>query len=139
VIVDFYLHSCCYAVICLSCYLVIFCLYLSGYYSVHIVYMHELSPLHTLIRSLSDDPEFTRLNIGRFVSIVQVFEETVLFVKSWSFSLFDSGTLIFLIFILFSDSRYIRFICYSSSLYDIMRGCLYVLLQWSLTHYSINL
>ena len=23
--------------------------------------------------------------------------------------------------------------------YDIMRGCLYVLLQWSLTHYSINL
>ena len=59
----------------------------------------------------------------------QVFDETVRFVKSWSFSLFDSGILIFLAFILFSDSRYIRFSCYSSLyLYDIMRGGLYVIL-----------
>ena len=39
------------------------------------------------------------------------------FAKSWSFSLFDSGILIFLAFILFPDSRYIRFSCYSSSLF----------------------
>ena len=54
------------------------------------------SPLytHTLTRSLSDDPGFARPDIGRFVSIVQVFEETARFAKSWSFSLFDSGNLI---------------------------------------------
>jgi len=102
--------------------------------------MHELSPLHTLTRSLSDDPEFARPGIGRFVSIVQVFDETVRYAKSWSFSLFDSGILIFLIFILFPDSRisdsFVIPVLYS---YDIMCGCLYVLLQWSLNHYSINL
>ena len=63
---------------------------------VHIVYMHEQSSLHTLTRSLSDDPEFVRPDIGRFVSIVQVFDGTVRFAKSWSFSLFDSGILSFL-------------------------------------------
>ena len=31
---------------------------LSCYYSVHIIYMHELSSLNTLTRSLSDDPGF---------------------------------------------------------------------------------
>jgi len=77
------------------------------------------SPLytHTLTRSLSNDPEFARPDIGCFVSIVQVFEETVRFAKSWNFSLFDSSILIFLVFILFPNSRYIRFICYSSSLF----------------------
>jgi len=90
------------------------------------------SPLytHTLTRSLSDDPRFARPDIGRFVSVVQVFVETVHFAKSWSFSLFDSGILIFLSFMLFPNSRYIRFSCYSSLYtYDIMHGCLYVILQ----------
>ena len=58
--------------------------------------MHELFPLHTLTSSLSNDPGFARPDIGRFVSIVQVFVETVCFAKSWSFSLFDSGILSFL-------------------------------------------
>ena len=102
-------------VICWSYYLVILYLQLSYYYLVHIVYMHELSPLHTLTRSLSDDPGFVRPDIGRFVSIAQVFDETVRFAKSWIFSLFDFGILIFLVFILFPDSRYIRFSRYSSS------------------------
>jgi len=90
-------------------------------------------PLYTtLTGSLSDDPGFARPDIGRFVSIVQVFVETVRFAKSWSFSLFDSSILILLAFILFPNSRYIRFSCYSSLyLYDIMRGYLYVILQYS--------
>jgi len=93
----------------------------------HCLHARALLFTHTLTRSLSDDPGFARPDIGCFVSIVQVFVEIVRFAKSWSFSLFDSGILIFLFFILFPDSRYIRFSCYSSLyLYDIMRGCLYV-------------
>jgi len=85
---------------------------------------------HTLTRSLSNDPGFARPDIGRFVSVVQMFVETVCFTKSWSFSLFDSSILILLTFLLFPDSRYIRFSCYSSLyLYNIMRGCSYVILQ----------
>ena len=47
------------------------------------------SPLytHTLIRSLSDDPGFARLDIGRFVSNMQVFDETVLLARNWTLSL----------------------------------------------------
>ena len=119
------------SVICLSCYLVI--LYLQLFlllFCAHCLYARAFSFTHTLTRSLSDDPEFVRPDIGRFVSIVQVFVETVRFAKSWSFSLFDSDILIFLAFILFSDSPYIRFNCHSClHLYDIMRGCLYVILQ----------
>ena len=48
------------------------------------------SPLytHTLTRSLSDDPGFARPDIGRFVSIVQVFIETVRLARSWTLSPF---------------------------------------------------
>jgi len=49
---------------------------------VHIVYMHEYSSLHTLTRSLSDDPEFARPDIGCFVPIVQVFDEIICFARS---------------------------------------------------------
>jgi len=119
------------SIICLSCYLVI--LYLQLFlllFCAHCLYARALPFTHTLTRSNSDDPGFVRPDIRRFVSIVQVFVETVHFAKSWSFSLFDSGILIFLAFILFPDSRYIRFCCYSSLyLYDIMCGCLYVILQ----------
>jgi len=81
----------------------------------HCLHARVLPFTHTLTRSLSDDPGFARLNIGRFVPIVQVYDETVRFVKSWSFSLFYSGTLIFLAFILFPDSCFIRSSRYSSS------------------------
>jgi len=49
--------------------------------------------------------------------IVQLFVETVRFARSWSFSQFNSGILIFLTFLLFPDFRYIRFSYYSSSLF----------------------
>jgi len=115
---------------CLSCYLVI--LYLQLFlllFCAHCLYVRALPFIHTLTRSLSDDPGFVRPDFGCFVSFGQVFVEAVCFAKSWSFSLFDSGILIFLAFILFPDSLYIRFSCYSSLyLYDIMRECLYVIL-----------
>ena len=96
----------------------------------HCLYARALPFTHTLTRSLSDDPGFARPGIGRFVSIVQVFDETVRFASSWSFSLIDSGILIFLVFILFLDSRFISDSIVIPVLcsYDIMRGYLYVLL-----------
>jgi len=45
----------------------------------------------------------------------QVFDETIHIVRSLSLSLSDSGILIFLIFLLFHYSRYIRSSCYSIS------------------------
>ena len=119
-----------HSVVCLSCYLVILWLqFILLLFYAHCLYAWALPFTYILTRSLSDDPGFARPDIGYFVSIVQVFVETVRFAKSWSFSLFDSGILIFLAFILFLDSRYIRFNCYSSfHLYDIMHGCLYVIL-----------
>ena len=56
--------------------------------------------------------------------------------NSWSFFLFSSGTFIFLPFVLFPISRYIRSVLISVIIlaldsYDIMRGCLYVVLQYS--------
>ena len=120
VIVAFYLHTCCYAVIlqfsCLTCYFsyLIFAVYLVIILCT-LFYARAFPFTHTLTRSLSDDPGFARPDIGRFVSVVQVFVETVHFAKSWSFYLFDSGTLIFLAFVLFPDSCYIRSSRYSSS------------------------
>jgi len=61
----------------------------------HCLYARAVLFTHTLTRSLSDDPEFACPDIGRFVSIVQVFDETVRFARSWTLS-FDSGILSFL-------------------------------------------
>ena len=72
-----------------------------------LLYARALPFTHILTRSLSDDPEFVRPDIGRLVSIVQVLDEFVRFANSWSFSLFYSGTLIFLAFVSFPDSYYI--------------------------------
>ena len=51
-----------------------------------------------------------------------------------------------LVFLSFLSSYYFLILVISDSFvisvlysYDIMHGCLYVLLQWSLTHYNINL
>ena len=43
----------------------------------HCLHARAVLFTHTLTRSLSDDPGFARPDIGRFVSIVQVFDETV--------------------------------------------------------------
>ena len=89
--------------------------------------LHTHSP-----RSLSDDPGFARPDIGQFVSNVQVFVEAVRFANSWSFFLFYSGTFIFLAFVLFPDSCYVSSVVIPVSIsYDIMRGCLYMALQYS--------
>ena len=85
---------------------------------------------HTLIRSLSNDLGFARPDIGRFIFVAQVFDETVRFAKRWSFSLFDSDILILLAFILFSNlviSDPVIILALDS--YDIMRGYLYVILR----------
>ena len=53
----------------------------------HCLYARAVLFTHTLTRSLSDDPGFARPDSGRFVSIVQVFDETVRFARSWTLSL----------------------------------------------------
>ena len=93
----------------------------------------------TLTRSLSDDPGFARPDIGRFVFIVQVFDETVRFARSWMLSLliliflplFIPVSVLFLIHVYQIQSLF-QFI-----LYDIMR--LYVILQCSLIYYDLDL
>ena len=102
----------------------------------HCLYARALPFAHTLSRSLSDDPEFARPDIGRFISIVQVFEETVRFANPYSILVFLSFLSSYYFLILVISDSFVIPVLYS---YDIMRGCLYVLLQWSLTHYSINL
>ena len=120
------------SVVCLSCYLVIFDCSLSCYYSMHIVYMHELSSLHTHLS-------------GHFLTTldlhIQILDALFLFFRC-SLRLYASriaGVLPILfwysyLFSLRIISRFLlyQFSCYSSlHLYDIMRGCLYVILQYS--------
>ena len=52
-----------------------------------LLYARVLLFTHTLTRSLSDDLGFARPDIGRFVSIVQVFDETVRLARNWTLSL----------------------------------------------------
>ena len=77
VLLVLYLYSyscCCYSVTYVSYYLIILYLQLFLLLFMHTVYMHELSPLHTHSPwSRSDDPGFARPDIGRFVSVVQMF------------------------------------------------------------------
>jgi len=120
VIVAFYLYSCCYSVIlqfsCLSYYLS----YLM--YAVYLVII--LCTLFictsTFLYTHTHQVAFSRpwLCTSRYWTLCfycSVFIEAIRFAKNWSFSLFDSGILIFFAFILFPDSRYIRFSRYSSS------------------------
>ena len=94
--------------------------------------LHELFPLHTHSPwSRSDDPGFARPDIGRFVSVVQVFDETVHNARSLSSSLFlvSSSLLYFCHFLILplSPSAAIflsLFICYHCDCHG------YVLLQW---------
>ena len=118
-------------VICLSCYLVI--LYLQLFFLLfcaHCVYARALPFTHTHLpgRFLTTLDLHVQILDGLFLLFRCLMRLIVCFAKSWSFSLFDSGILILLAFILFPDSQYIRFSCYSSHyLYD-MRGYLYVIL-----------
>jgi len=78
---------------------------------------------HTLTRSLSDDPGFVRPDIGRLISFVQVFDETV-------------HPYLIPVFLSFLPSCYFLVLDISDSvvipvlyLYAIIRGCLFVILQ----------
>ena len=78
----------CYSVVYLSCYLVILWLqFILLLFCAHCLHARAVLFTHTLTKSLSDDPRFARPNIGRFVSIVQVFDETVLLARNWTLSL----------------------------------------------------
>ena len=119
------------SVICLWCYLVIFCLqFILLLFYAHYLYARALLFIHTLTRSLSDDLGFVRPDIGRFVSIIQVLDETIYIARSWSLSLPN------LVFSSLLPSCYFLILDISDSvvilvlyLYDIMHGCLYVILQ----------
>jgi len=70
------------SVVCLSHYIFIFRLqFILLLFCAHCLYAWALLFTHTLTRLLSDDPGFARLDIRRFVSIVQVFDKTVCFAK----------------------------------------------------------
>ena len=97
---------------------------------------------HTLTRSLSDDPGFVRSDIGCIHFIFQVFDELVASRGVWSFPL------LILVFLSSFHSCFCTFLDFCILdlvftlilyLYDIMRICLYVILQWSLIYYSSDL
>ena len=114
---------------CLSCYLVFLYLQLFLLLFMHTVYLHELFPLHTLTRSRSDDPRFARPDIGRFVYVVQVFDETIHIARRLSLPLilvFSS----FLYSCYFHDSPFTASSCHFLSVIHLL-SCvvLHVLLQ----------
>ena len=97
----------------------------------------SIFPLHTLIRSL-----LTTLN--SHVQVLDTFlycsgvRVLVRFARSWSFSLL---VLVFFCSLLSSCyflilDRYQIQSLFQFFLYDIMRGCLYVILQWLLIYYG---
>ena len=90
---------------------------LSCYYYVHIVYIHVHLPLFlhthwvTFLRPWICTPD-----IGCFISLIRCWWARTLR-KDQSFSLFDSGILISLLFIIFPDSLYIIISCRSIFLF----------------------
>ena len=92
--------------------------------------MHEHFPFsYALIRSLPDDPGFARPDFGHFI-ILSGFVETEHVARSWS-SLFDSGILtsFYSYLCTFLDFCILDSVFIPVFLYDIIRGCLYVILQ----------
>ena len=90
---------------------------LTCYYYTH--WLYARSPFlfsYTLIRSLSDDPEFA-CSDWMFYSIDQAFVEIVRFARTKIFFLFDSGILASSLFILFLGSLYIIINCHFISLF----------------------
>ena len=101
---------------------------------VHTIYTHEHLPLytHTLIRPLSYGPRFARTDIGRFL---------ILFRRSCDRTLHEESTVSLTLFLVFLPPFYSYFCILLDSylshsvfisvlyLYDIMCGCLYVILQ----------
>ena len=134
-IVAYYLYTCCYSVIlqfsCLTCYLVI--LYLQLFlllFCAHCLYKRALPFTHTLTRSLSDDPGFARPDIGRFVFIVRCS------MRPYASRGPGASSYLILVFLYFLCSCYFLILDISVLVvililnsYDIMRGCLYVILQ----------
>jgi len=124
--------------------LIILLSFISVYHVViaYIVIMHEHLSLYTHTHSLGRfwRPWIRTSRYWMFHVIDQVFDEIVCFAKSWSLSL------VVLVFLsLLSSCHFLILDIYQIQslfqffLYDIMRGCLYVILQWLLIHYSIDL
>jgi len=99
---------------------------------VHTVYMHE--HLHLFLHThwvASDDSGFAHPDIGSIHVIVQVFDELVQFTRSWEFFSIDYGILIFFSFLFSFIVSCILDLVFTLILYlyDIMHGCLYMILQ----------
>ena len=112
--------SCCY---CLYCYY---------------VRVHFPLQIHSLGRFWW--PWIHTSRYWMFHVIDQVFDEIVRFARSWNLSL------VVLVFLsLLSSCHFLILDIYQIQslfqffLYDIMRGCFYVILQWSLIYYSLDL
>ena len=86
----------------LSCYLVSYICSCSCYYLCTLFICTSFPFTHTLTRSLSDDPGFAHPDIGRFGSIVQVFDETVRLARSWILPPFLFWYSCIFLFLLFS-------------------------------------
>ena len=121
------------SVICLSCHLVILCLqFILLFLCAHCLYARALLFTHTLIGSLSDDHEFVRPDIGRFLILFRC-----------SMRLYTSrgaglSSYLIPVFLSFLPSCYFLILDILDSvvipvlyLYNVMRGCSYVILQQS--------
>ena len=78
-----------YSVVCLSCYLVILYLQLSCYYSMHIVYMHEQSSLHTHSLGRFWRPWIRTSRVLDIFLYYSGFIELVRVTRGWSLSFLD--------------------------------------------------
>jgi len=119
------------SVICLSCYLVIFCLqFVLLLFCAHCLYARALPFTHSLTRLLS-----TTLN-----SYVQILDALFLLFRCWmrSYILREAGASPYLILVCSSLFSFCYFLILDISdsfvipvldSYDIMCGCLYVILQ----------
>ena len=131
------------SVISLSCYLFIFCLQFIILWYMYTLFIctSTFSFSYTLTGS-SDNSGFARPDIGCIHFIFQVFDELVASRGVWSFPL------LILVFLSSFHSCFCTFLDFCILdlvftlilyLYDIMRICLYVILQWSLIYYSSDL
>jgi len=119
------------SVVCLSCCLVILWLQIILLlFCAHCLYARALPFTHILIRSLSDDPEFARPDIGCLFLLCRCS------MRPYTLRRAGASSYSIPVFLSFLPSYYFLILVISDSvvipvlhLYDIMRGCLYMILQ----------
>ena len=116
---------------CFICYICLFSLLFILMYTLFIC-TSTSSFSYTLIRSLPDDPEFARPDTRCFMLLIRYWERITGILRSRSsllldhfFSVFSTSSLFHSFMILCIGVMLVLFLY----LYDIMRGCLYVILQ----------